>query len=88
MANIEHLQIKLQILLCQAVMEVVNALAECLGIVQEKWRKKKSQMVAICDVVDNELEKKESGEQQELMLQELIGRCNDMTHQELGDGKA
>ena len=89
MANVEDLQSKLQILLCQADMEVVNALAERLGIEQEKWKKKKSQMISIiCDVVDNELEKKESGEQQELMLQELIGRCNDMTQQDPGDGQA
>ena len=74
-SNIEDLQIKLQILQCQADMEVVNALAERPGIEQEKCKKKKSQMVAIiCNVVGNELKKYESGEQQELMLQELIGR--------------
>ena len=59
MADIEDLQIKLQILLCQAKMEVIKAIAVRLGIEQANWKEKKSQMVAIvCEFVDGKLEKK------------------------------
>ena len=80
--DIEDLQLELQISLCQTSMDVVKAIAERLGIEQAEWKEKKSQMVAmLCKSVDGELEKKESDAQRVLMLQDLIGRCKDMTLQ-------
>ena len=40
MADIEDLKIKLQILLCQANMEVIKAIPVCLGIEQANWKGK------------------------------------------------
>jgi hypothetical protein len=75
MADIEDLQIELQISLCQASMDVVKAIAECLGIEQAEWKGGKSQMVAMCKSVDGELERKESDAQCVLMFQDLIEHC-------------
>ena len=59
MTDIEDLQIKLQISLCQAIMEVMKVTAVRLGIEQANWKGKKSQMVAIvCKFVDGGLKKK------------------------------
>ena len=40
MTDIEDLQIKLQISLCQAIMEVMKVIAVRLGIEQANWKEK------------------------------------------------
>ena len=89
MADIEDLQIQFKMLLCQANIDVVKPIAERLGVEKANWKEKKSQMVGLlCEFVDGELDKKETDPQRVQMLQDLIGRCKEMTAQESGDDTA
>lgn len=86
MADIEDLQLQLQISLCQASMNVVRSMAERVGIEKTNWKAKKTQMVSlICEFVENEIQKMETDPQCIKQLEELVGRCKEMVQLENGE---